>query len=147
MNGDDDMTPVRLIGFHEMDSALVDESAQGGGREGEESKNPAPTEGGSEDLNESASSLSDDQQSTGTTGYPDAGNGMYYLKRLWQNSSSLLGMQIYLRVYQLKPPIPPPPPLLPSPLLRNNLFRIRAAFSDVFGSLTSGFQYESFSQL
>ena len=75
-NGEENMTPVRLIGFHEMDSALVDEAAQGGGAgEGNGAKN-ADSQDGNGDNDDSASSLSDDQRSTGTTGYPDTGNGM-----------------------------------------------------------------------
>lgn len=81
MNGDDDMTPVRLIGFHEMDSALVDETAQGGAGEGsvtgggEDKAEKSRGTNGEENYDDSASSLSDDQRSTCTTGYLEGGNG------------------------------------------------------------------------
>ena len=83
------MTPVRLIGFHEMDSALVDEGSQGGeGEDGADvdvaregggegsSMSVGPKESNGVENDDSASSLSDDQRSTGTIGYPDDGNGM-----------------------------------------------------------------------
>lgn len=50
-----DATPIRTIGFHEMDSALDDDQRSEGGD------------------GQSDSSLSDDERSVGTTGYPDGG--------------------------------------------------------------------------